>query len=189
MGSSYNTEYKVTLKGFVWSAHSERSTRNQCTCRTDVRLQRRDCILKKTENKPSSSIIFIVLSITLSSQWLTRWHSLPKSTSCSFMWHVWATWECHAGMWCPMQSCKTVLTELLYRQSEFSLPVADVLTSVDFGLIEVRNAAITTMATVRRPHHTCSSRYLWDDLDWPSILSDTNTDTWVFVIHLRRVNY
>ena len=54
MASSYNTEYKVTLKGFVWSAHSERLTCNKCTCRTDVWLQHRDCILKKTENKPSS---------------------------------------------------------------------------------------------------------------------------------------
>lgn len=37
---------------------------------------------------------------------------------------------------------------------------ADTLTSVDFGFIEVRSTAITTMATVRRAHHTCSSRYL-----------------------------
>lgn len=50
----------------------------------------------------------------------------------------------------------------------------DALTSVDFGLIEVRSTAITTMATVRRAHHTCSSRYLWEDLDWHSILSSTH---------------
>lgn len=44
------------------------------------------------------------------------------------------------------------------------------LTSVDLNLMEIRRAAITSIATVRKPHHTCNRRCLWEDLKLHSIL-------------------
>ena len=54
-----------------------------------------------------------------------------------------------------------------------------ILTSTDFDLFETKSAKRNTTETVRKPHHTCSSRYRWHDRDWPSILSNTHKDTLV----------